>query len=200
MYQVSTQGVDELMINVHYYYYYRVSWPAEFLWSFLLFVFVCLFLFLNLQSRLVSGEDQQRTKWYLPSDSASQQNCTQVHLFTAKNWSSKLPVFTISVSCTSNFHTDWRICFSEQAYLEKGAQSSTAQCHPLTWTGQAWPPGRTWAHHRGPRQPCKESEMLLKQRMRTSERAAQVTYLMLNKGGRGVGLGVGGKCKVFILI
>ena len=105
-------------------------------------LFVCLFLscfvFLNLQSKLVSGEDQHRTERYLPSDSTSQQNCTRVHLFTAKSRSSKLPAFTISVFHVpviltgSNFHTDWRICVSERAYLEKGVRSSTARCHPPT--------------------------------------------------------------------
>ena len=37
MYHVSTQGVDERMINVHYYYYYNpvapspppISWPLQ---------------------------------------------------------------------------------------------------------------------------------------------------------------------------
>ena len=29
MYHVSAQGVDERMINVHYYYYSTASWPPS---------------------------------------------------------------------------------------------------------------------------------------------------------------------------
>ena len=31
MYHVSAQGVDERMINVHYYYYYHVFWAYHIL-------------------------------------------------------------------------------------------------------------------------------------------------------------------------